>query len=384
MASNHYVMQPLLPYVSLFQRALGSCSVTHLDAAVAYATPGGVKKLREAFDAVSPTKWTEITKRWLVSIDYCRTNPYAIEVLLRDSEVKIFDGANVVGRTLCNPQLPFHPKAFILRNNANHVAIIHGSGNLSRNGMTQGHEVGLLATSSNNGQIPSANFISECVRIQAWFDDLWSSASPAADILDRYRTVYKSRAHVKNPTPTEDDETPPARSYRKLKRDGTYRTVYVSSPDPVMVRKLRTADQFWIIAGNSGNRPGLPGTQINMTPYSRVFFDFPAECVGINTEIGKISIFHDGVEFSDITIRFSDNCMDVITLPLPDVLGVDRYELQPILFKRLGDKRFEVKIGSARDVSRWTKISTESDSFYKMKGKTTYNNVSVQRTWGVF
>jgi len=355
-----------------------------MDAAVAYATPGGVNKLREAFDVVSMTKWDEIAKRWLLSIDYCRTNPYAIEMLTRGGEVRVHDGSNVVTRTLCNPQLPFHPKAFIFRNGTDHVGIIQGSGNLSRNGMTQGHEVGAFVTSATANAQVSQNFTSESAKMQAWFDHLWSIASPATGIIDRYKEVYKSKAHVKNPTPTDDDETPPGRSYTKTRRDGSTRNVYVSSPDPVMVRKLRTADNFWIVAGNSGNRPGRPGTQINMTPYTRVFFEFQAECKDINQEIGKVIIVYNGTRHADIPLRFSDNCMDVITLPLPDAIGVGHYELKPIRFQRMGGSTFTMTIGTPRDLAKWTDVSKASESFFTMKGATTFDGQRVKRTWGVF
>jgi len=145
MLSHRFVMQPFKgsTYLELFAAAYRYGPFTNLDVAVAYATMGGAEAIVSEFARLDPVGWSTIRKRWLIGVDWCRTDPVALDQLdgLPNSAVQIPSGARLVEIPGCTPKTPFHPKAFILRGDRS-VAVICGSGNLSRNGLTRGHELG--------------------------------------------------------------------------------------------------------------------------------------------------------------------------------------------------------------------------------------------------
>src|SRR4051812_39034349 len=69
-------------------------------AAVAYITVSGVRTLQDALAGSSQCR------RWLAGIDWCRSDPPALEALDTgpQSDVHIYDGANLVGRRGCSPR----------------------------------------------------------------------------------------------------------------------------------------------------------------------------------------------------------------------------------------------------------------------------------------
>src|SRR5213080_4293194 len=122
-------------YRSLLDAAFGAATVTRLDAAVAYATTGGVEAILES---LVPHR-ASLRLRWLLAIDWCRSEPAALDRLQAEqqSQVRIADGTHVVRQPGCVPRVPFHPKAVVLRGPSS-VGVLAGSGNASRNGMTRG------------------------------------------------------------------------------------------------------------------------------------------------------------------------------------------------------------------------------------------------------
>src|SRR5688500_10192923 len=92
-------------YVGLIERALTNGPYTHICGAVAYATVGGVKLLEEIFTEDPRARWEQMNKRWLVGIDWCRSDPPALDRLgaLAHSEVKVPDGEAVVTAAGCTP-----------------------------------------------------------------------------------------------------------------------------------------------------------------------------------------------------------------------------------------------------------------------------------------
>src|SRR4051812_6810233 len=120
MSHFSYVIQPHnhSRYTELFGMALEHGAYEQLFAAVAYVRDGGVTAVDDLFSAHDRAWWAGISKRWLVAIDWCRSDPSALESLagrdggLRNSRLKVHDGAAVVLRRGCVPRRPFHPKLF--------------------------------------------------------------------------------------------------------------------------------------------------------------------------------------------------------------------------------------------------------------------------------
>lgn len=380
MLKQRFVTQPLgnIDYLSLFRFAFeeSPVQIRHFDAAVAYATRGGVLAIDEACSQVDAKGWRAISKRWLVGIDYCRTEPIAIEMLkaLPNSDVRIHDGNEVVKRQLCTPIVPYHPKTFVLRGQRL-IGAICGSGNLSKNGLTKGHEVGnvIIVYSASGPEELLAKKI--CRELAKWFDRGWKDATPAASILRDYRATYESSEQLRSPTPTDDDSS--ATEVMKVGTSNRRRSL-----GPKDLRMLRACKRLWIEAGNLHHNRGKdehgqpkPGNQLMLTPMSRVFFGFPANDVPTDTKIGEVRITYRGRTRADCSLRFSNNSMDVLTLPVPGDGGPSTYDQKDLLFEKNANGGFTLRIGTSKEKQAWIRKSRAVEGYHRMTSG---------RQWGVF
>lgn len=362
---QRFVTQPLgREYRALLADGAAPGGFTNLDAAVAYATSSGVKALTDTIGG----DWDAWRKRWLVGIDWCRSEPLALDQLakLRRSQVRIHDGARLIGVPGCVPRIPFHPKTYILKS-ATTIAVVSGSGNLSGNGLRRGHEVGSLLYVDGRAGQPEATLREGCNGVAAWYERIWTQATPlTAQVLDGYRSRFESSRT--KPAPTDDDVIPP----QQLDRGRGLRSADL--------QQLRMATNLWIEAGNlhKNRGPGQPGNQLMMSPMTRVFFGFPAEDVPRDTRIGSVSIQFDGEARVERTLRFSNNSMDVLNLPVPGEDGPDAYDQEVLLFTKSVDDQgpyIRLELGTATDRAAWRRRSERSETLFTMTSG---------RRWGVF
>ncbi len=363
-------------YIELFDSAMDYEDMEHFDAAVAYATVNGANDLHARLNSKSAASWRRLRKRWLIGIDWCRSEPLALEFLnsLPNSEVKIFDGKTVVERPSCTPARSFHPKAFMFSAQAA-IAMLFGSGNLSRNGLLRSVEVGgIICAKRPNGKSEEQMW-RICQTAKEKLDGLWQGATKLSKIIDAYRKVYERREELERPAFTEDDEAP---------TDAVVRRRTVNS---VLLRQLRACNHFWIEAGNlHHNRgPDRPGNQLMMTPMSRVFVGFPAIDLPRDTHIGDIRIRYSGHTRDDCSLRFSNNSMDVLTLPVPGSEGPDAYDQEVLLFVETFDtagRFYELSLGSASSIRQCREKSERIGAKVRMtSGRQWVCSDSLRNNW---
>jgi hypothetical protein len=191
---------------TLIGQVLKAGNLNQIDIAAAYVTSGGARDLIETMDSSFPGQMRELKKRWLISFDYCRTEPVAVKMLseLPNSTVRVHDGINVVHRK-CVPSRPFHPKTFLFKGVMRH-AVLAGSGNVSRSGLNTGHEVGLLL--DYFGQIPNVEHqaLKKINAVQEWFDTAWRLADRfSSELFEAYKDEFNSVENLSFPIPTDDD-----------------------------------------------------------------------------------------------------------------------------------------------------------------------------------
>ena len=341
-------------YVDLIRSACDQTNPDRICAAVAYATHGGVAELNAALQELPG--WKTASKRWLVGIDYCRSDPVALAHLagLPRSRVRIFDGGFVSGRTGCVPRYSYHPKTWLLIG-PRRSAVVVGSGNLSRTGLLLGIEAAAAVSGSKTSAIKD---------MRSWFSSQWRGATRFADIEDRYRKEHDSRENRRHPPASEDDTVPESASKIGQLRPGD-------------LRKLRVCRHLWIEAGKvTRNRgPKLPGNQLMMKRNSRVFFGFTAADLERNSVIGDVAIRFDEHLRPNCSLRFGNNSMDVLTLPVPGQEGPEAYDRRTLHFERIGLREFKLTIGRPVDVKRWKKRSASIEGEFSMKSG---------RRWGVY
>ncbi|RWA75347.1 MAG: hypothetical protein EOQ28_09635 [Mesorhizobium sp.] len=343
---------------------LGSGSTTRVDVAAAYVTTGGVRELLLRMNGALAASWPSVRKRWLVSFDYFRSEPVALGMLkdLPKSDVRVHDGERLISQK-CTPSVPFHPKAYTFRSAERH-AVLAGSGNLSRSGLSRGYEAGLFLEVSNPVGVNEKGIQESVKRLQKWFDLTWNGAEPLSNqLLARYQSLYESTPQLSHPTPTDDDTFAPT-GLRSL------------SPDDLV--KLRACRRFWIEAGNITKNLGTnrPGNQLMMRRYSRVFFGVPATNVPQNSPLTRLEVSFNGVPKDDCSLTFSDNGMDKLTLPVPGAGGPTSYDGRNLLFTRIRPGIFGLELGTSSQKASWLKNSKAIGASFSMSPS--------GRQWGVF
>jgi hypothetical protein len=304
-------------------------------------------------------------KRWLIGIDWCRTEPTALALLasMPASQVRIVDGVFVVARAGCTPRLPWHPKVLILRG-PDAIGIVAGSGNLSLNGMTRGHEVGSSIVVERARNTAERQVQDECQAVGTWFDAAWKAAARLTSVADDYESRFREAAKTR--PPVTDDDTLPGRTLRGVDLD--------------RIQKMRTASKLWIQAGNLHENlgAGQPGNQLMLSPMTRVFFGAGAEDLPINTHLGYYNIRYGRTLRTDCSLRFSHNSMDVLTLPHPGSEGPASYDQQVLCFTKVvqnGEVIFDLEVGNPAQRRSWKARSRAANASYSMQGRN-------RREWG--
>ena len=238
MLIHRYVSQPDHEYLGLVDMATKAGTFDSISGAFAYGSSVGVSLLTGRLEEEMP-KYASSRKQWLVGMDWCRSEPRAFDLLaaVPKSAVRVPDGAFVVERQGCTPRRPWHPKVLVLRG-PDSVAVMAGSGNLSRNGLTSGSEVGCITVVIEARNAMERTMRDACLEVAGWFDSVWRKATPlnrvSAEYIQRYRKVAQGQ-----PTLTDEDALPGA------ERRGW---------SEERVRKVRTAGHLWIDAGSNPNR----------------------------------------------------------------------------------------------------------------------------------
>ena len=341
-------------YQTLLSRVRHPLPLTSVHVAVAYATHAGVAELCSTLTHMDG--WHAANKQWLIGVDHCRSDPSAIDYLhgLPSSELRVHDGHYIVRRPGCSPRVSYHPKLYIFRGQ-NGTEVILGSGNLSYTGLKRGVEAGAAITNRTEEAIQG---------ITDWFRALWQDATPLAEIRNSYAEMYTSAANRRHPVPLDDDLVPPGAVGRRQ----------ISGAD---LRKLRVCTHFWIYAGrlHKNRGPGRPGNQLMLKRNSRVYFGFHARDVDPDTSIGHIAITYSGQTRPDCSLRFSNNSMDVLTLPIPGNGGPGTYDERTLQFRRTGVRTYELTVATPRDVAVWRRRSEAIGSAFQLAGG---------RRWGVY
>ena len=341
-------------YVELIRSAFRIANPREMLTATAYATQSGVAELEASLREFPG--WSVVYKRWLVGIDYCRSDPVALSHLntLPESEVRIFDGLFVASRAGCVPRNSYHPKVYLLQGEEASTVVV-GSGNLSRTGLCFGIEAGMTASSRMEDPVRD---------IRHWFSDHWSGATPFEEIQEQYDQRYGSRDNRQHPVVSEEDTVPESAWTR-------------GQLGPEELRKLRVCRHLWIEAGNlHRNRgPRRAGNQLMLKRNSRVFFGFPARDLTTNSTVGSVAIRSEETVRQDCSLRFSDNSMDVLTLPVPGTEGPESYDQKTLHFEKVGVREFSLTIGGAGEVGRWKRWSRSIGGDYRMQSG---------RGWGVY
>jgi hypothetical protein len=355
--------------VSLLENAAAATSFDRLRGAFAYASVGGAQLAAWGIRNVSGN-WEAMEKRWLISLDWGHTDPDALEFLasLPRSSVRI-PNADVVLRRNLVPATCFHPKTAIFDRGrvTAPVAIVVGSANLTVSGLETGHEHAAAAIwLSGRLSRDAAAQLAAMAEQGRHADRVWRTAdrlTPArlADYARRRRRI-RSR---------NEDASGGAQSVVRNAR-GAARRFEI----PLNVSaQIASARSMWVdITYVTPNRGvGVPGNQVDLQRGTRLFFGFSGVSVPRNTILGDVVIRYRG-HVSTHHMRYGNNQMDKLNLPIPGAGGPPGYSQETLIFEKRPDGSFDLRLGSPTQVRQCKAASRREGTLFTMQGG---------RQWGV-
>ncbi len=265
----------------------------------AYAAYSGVIAFGRSF---GEEFWKQVPSRWLLGIDYGRTQPSALRYIIgrENTDVRIYDGAQTVERKGFAPIRDFHLKtAFLLNGEDTRFGMVVGSGNLSSNGLRRSVEAGATVRAKTMPKFGAS--LKPALDIA---EGMWQTATPAEDIVDAYEDRWTAALPGKVVDPGTD-------------------------PD------FENIDMFWIEAGYvTRNRgPDKPGNQIDMPRGMSHYFGYEVEPgLAAKSVIGPITFKPPLGDTVTRDLRLGSNMMEKITLPVPETHGLDMYDGKVLVF----------------------------------------------------
>lgn len=322
---------------------------------VAYTTHLGCQTLVTALSQTC-TGWNSIEKEWVVSLDFGHTEPKALEYLsnLPHSMVRVAHVKDTFKYKL-RPPVRFHPKIYYFLS-PKKIAIVSGSCNLTHGGLytnTEQANLSVFDTKTITPGSPQDVLLNHTVQV---IQEVFANSTPLTSaIMKKYQSLWKP----KNLPPSE-------------KRSPSRFIAANPSIDFDKALALSTSLNFWIkvtpkVVQNLG--PNHPGNQIDMQRGTRVFFGCDVSEVPVNTQLGKIFIKFNNAKTSH-SLRYGNNGMDKITLPI--LASPNTYANKTLLFTKILDGTYTLKIGATRSVTKWRQLSSQQGTAYKMQSGREY------------
>lgn len=269
----------------------------HSFATFAYVTDSGAAEIRTRLRS---TFGKARKCRWLFSIDYGRSHPTALQKLkeIADSTVRIYDGEYVVQAKSFAPRVSYHLKtALTLQNDGYPRHQIVGSGNLSASGLLSGIEAGCLVDYSEVERASGTTVIET-------LEKLWEDSTPLEKVIKDYAKRYKTIIQPIVFGPDQDD-----------------------APG---------AKLFWIDIGYVTKNRGAdrPGNQFDLPRGSHVYLGLKkVRHPERNSVLGDLNIRTTDGEVVERTLRFGNNEMEKLTLPIPEDYGYHSYDGKILTFE---------------------------------------------------
>jgi HKD family nuclease len=329
---------------------------------VAYATHTGARQLVAEL-STQWDGWKLARKLFVVGLDFGHTEPEALDYLSRlpNAECRIYRAESALAARL-RPSHLYHPKLYAFADaphfrRASVLGGIVGSGNLTGAGLRDNFESYtqfLVSTGQAQGRAwqGQLTFLEETLEAE---DVL------TADLLARYRRLRPRTTW--RPPPTERLEAP------------------YSPREPLdasTMRALRTARFFWTqtlrIVANRG--PRRAGNQVDLKKGARSFFSsrVPMERP-LNTPLGTVpTIAADGAPPETCSMRYGNNGMDKVNLPIPGGQNPARYDHAYLLWERRAGGVFRLRVNPRGRA--WREASRRERTMFSYAGG--------QRDWGFF
>ena len=330
--------------------------------AFAYATKKGVELLCETLATVSPN-WEGASKIWIISIDFGHTEPEAIIELqgLPNSQVGIPYASEVLRKRL-RPKHTFHGKTLVCYQgdtlDDGKGGILVASANMTMSGLCFGHEHASAFAWMKQRHVPKYTWTTLDTAVQQLSELFDICETPTGAFLRDYATKRPKRISARS-------------------EDSSDEVIRISSPSSELSLRenahLATAKFLWIdvdyVVQNRGR--GRPGNQIDLQHGTRVFFGMSSARVPRNTFLGEIIVIYRAKR-TPCHMRFGNNQMDKLNLPIPEDGGPPIYEGKTLLFEKISSGEFQLSVRSREVASSWKSKSGTQGTLFMMRGGREY------------
>jgi hypothetical protein len=265
--------------------------------AFAYVTDSGVAQVTTYLGDLFGTSRR---CRWVFGFDYGRSQPTAIRKLadMGQSEIRIYDGDYVVQSTGFRPRINYHLKTALTQlENGNPCKQIIGSGNLSASGLASGIEAGCLIDYSQINSEYGNTLLST-------LEEIWENAAPLERVIEEYERKYVVLNQLQvSPFDNSGD--------------------------------MEVAQLFWIDVGYvTKNREKKPGNQFDLPRGSHKYIGLPEVLnPALNSNLGQLKIRTPTGDVVERPLRYGNNAMEKLTLPIPETHGYECYDGKILTFK---------------------------------------------------
>lgn len=326
---------------------------------VAFASWKGCQNLHKHL-ADSARSWISARKRWLVSIDFGQTSPDALTFLaqLRNSKVRISDGVALLNSALV-PKRAFHPKTFVLTGNekslAPELAIVSGSANLTYGALNTNAEHVFVSRRWGEPDAHDQPVLDALSRFRRWWELAWSTATPYSDdFIGQYEAIYKPAKQLQDAEELSGSFGRPGDTVVELDEGARW----------------AASKFFWIEVGKlyKNRGPKRAGNQLDCRRGTRVFFGFPPNAVATNTVLGHIAIAYTGKPAQLRSVKFGDNAMDKVNLPVPGESGPESYDDSVLHFERTARDRYALSKHPVSTAEKWASKSKRQGLSYSLAG----------------
>jgi hypothetical protein len=141
--------------------------------------------------------------------------------------------------------------------------------------------------------------------------------------------------------------------------------------------QFASADAIWVEVGelykNLG--PHKPGNQLDLPKWARTFFGFDSVEVDHNTVLGHVPVRVIGYEAVDRSVRYADNSMDKLNLPVPGSREAPAtYDDSTLLIERdvdddAGSVTYVITPGQSGSEDTWKRRFREAHDFSMTGGR---------------
>jgi len=235
------------------------------------------------------------------------------------------------------------------------LAIVSGSANLTYGALNTNAEHVVISRRWGNVLEADKPILNALSVFDAWWNVAWESAIPySKGFLAKYEEMY-------SPNKQLQDAENLSKSFA-----GAKNTVVGVDEGA----RWAASRFFWIEAGKlyKNRGPKRAGNQLDCRRGTRVYFGFPPDGVAPNTVLGQIQIAFEGKESQHRSVKFGDNAMDKVNLPVPGEFGPETYDESVLRFERIGNRQFRLTMRSSSAAKPWIDRSKQQGLYYKLGG----------------